>query len=505
MTSSGETGSLRATAVRGVKWTSTSAAYTFAVSVLQAAIVAHFIAPRQYGLVTTVVLIGGFALAITDLGISNAIIARQISDRATLASLYWTNIAVGTLLGGVVFVCAPLLADAYGQPALIELLRWSSLGFLIAPLGQQFQVLLQKRLQFERMAIVEIASMTAGFAVAVAAAATGHGALSLVWAALVLATVKAAILCFLGWRTWPPSARPRLRLVREHLGFGAYQVGAQALDYLNANVDFLLISAVLGPKPLGYYALGYQLIIRPLMRLNPIVTRVAFPVYAQRQGDEATIRRGLLEVTRLIAFVSAPLLCGLAVAAPWLVPVALGPRWAPSIVVVQILAGVGLVKALYNPVGSVLLAKNRPDLEFKFGLVVNVVLVVVLGALVPLGIVAVSWGQLAVTVAAFAFGRRLVDRVIGLSTRQYVATVARPIAIALASSGVVLAVALVADPTARPQPLLVAGLAALGALVHAGLVSRFDAAYVRWLWSLLRRERAADAPSGPVPVPQAAQ
>ena len=73
----------------------------------------------------------------------------------------------------------------------------------------------------------------------------------------------------------------------------------------------------------------------------------------------------LLAAVGLVAF---PVMAGLAVTAPQLVPVVFGPEWRESVPILQILSALGALFALGNLTGSVFLAKDRPDLGLKLNL-----------------------------------------------------------------------------------------------------------------------------------------
>ena len=61
-------------------------------------------------------------------------------------------------------------------------------------------------------------------------------------------------------------------------------------------------------------------------------------------------------------------MAGLGVVAPIAVPVIFGEQWLPSIILIQILTVVGLLRSTGNPVGPLLLSKGRADLGFKWNL-----------------------------------------------------------------------------------------------------------------------------------------
>ena len=145
-------------------------------------------------------------------------------------------------------------------------------------------------------------------------------------------------------------------------------MGEKAVNYFNSNLDYLLIGSLLGAKSLGYYTLAYNLVLRPSQMINPVITRVAFPVFSKVQNYTKKLKNGYIKVLQLLSTVNFPIMAGLAVIAPVAVPVIFGAQWLPSIVLIQILTIVGISRSTGNPIGSLLLAKGRADLGFKWNL-----------------------------------------------------------------------------------------------------------------------------------------
>src|SRR4051794_22123188 len=245
-------GGLRLTAMTAVKWTSASALVIAVIGFVQVAILARVLEPSAFGLMATTVVIIGVASMVTDLGLNNVIIARQTRDPVVLSTLYWTSVVTGLTVAVAVIACAPLVAGLFDQPELTGLVRFLALGFVVVPLGQQFQILLQRDLHFDVLARIEIVATTFGFAVAVgsavAGAVAGAGAYALIWGLLGAAVLKSALLALRGWRDWRPQFIWRGAELRGHASFGLFQVGERLTNYLGANVDYLLVAAFLGPE-----------------------------------------------------------------------------------------------------------------------------------------------------------------------------------------------------------------------------------------------------------------
>lgn len=360
--------SLRQVATQGVRWTAASSVTISVSQLLQLTVLARILAPRDYGLMAIVAIVLGVAQAYVDMGVSNAIIHRQDSTPQQLSSLYWLNVAAGGIVYVAVVAMTPAIVWIYQQPRLYALIPLAAVIFLIAPFGQQYQILLQKELKFRRLAQIESASAVIGMCVAVVAAYSRLGVYSLV-VGQIAATASGCLLFVLtGLPSWRPEFRFRRSDLEGYLGFGLYQMGERTLNAFAAKTDQVLIGIMLGPVALGYYSVAWNLIIQPVSKINPILTRVAFPLFSKIQMDSDRLRRGYIFLVGSLALVNAPLLFGCAVTAPVLVPVLLGSKWLPAVPIIQILAFVGLLRTIGNPIGSLLLAKGRADLGFRWNL-----------------------------------------------------------------------------------------------------------------------------------------
>jgi O-antigen/teichoic acid export membrane protein len=260
-----------------------------------------------------------------------------------------------------------------------------------------------------------------------------------------------------------------------YLGFGMYQVGERTVNYFSANVDRLIIGRFLGASALGYYSLAYQLITFPLMRLNPAVTQVALPTLSKLQHDSALLRRGYLKVVSFIATVSFPILAGIFLVAPQFVELVYGKTWLPAVAVIRILCAVGALKALGNPIGSLLLSRGRADIGFYW----NVLGLVAMSSAnyigVRWGIEGAAYGTL--VVAAFIlfpaeFYLRWV--VVGMRARPYLSSLKSPL---IATAGM-MGLVWIASPLWKAAP----PLASLVCFVCAGVLL-----YVVAMWSLDRQ------------------
>ncbi|WP_158268043.1 MOP flippase family protein [Bradyrhizobium sp. MOS002] len=361
-----KTSSLRSIAVDGAKWTSAASVVNTLVQMGQFIVLARLLSPSDFGIVGMAAVFIGFAQTYLDMGMSSAVVQRVTNTREQLSSLYWLNIFTGLALF-IIAVCAtPFIAHVYAEDRLYRLFPLCALLFVIAPIGAQFMTLLQREMEFRTIAKIEIVSTALGTLVAIALAIQGFGPFSLVLGQLTSASATSLQLLVSCWKRWAPSFTFGLHNLKGYLGFGLYQMGERTLNFIGSRIDQLLIGAMLGSTALGYYMIAWNLVIMPVGRINPILTRVAFPIFSRLQNDSESLKRGYLLVIRIVAIVNAPLLLGCAAAATNFILVVYGPQWLPSVPILMALCGVGLIRSIGNPIGTLQLARGRADLGFYF-------------------------------------------------------------------------------------------------------------------------------------------
>lgn len=104
----------------------------------------------------------------------------------------------------------------------------------------------------------------------------------------------------------------------------------------------------------------------PPIKLNPIITRVLFPAFAKIQDDSEKLRVNFYKLLSVVGIINFPALLGLMVVANNLVPLVFGEKWRAIVPILQLLCVVGLLRSVGNPIGSLLMAKARVDISFKF-------------------------------------------------------------------------------------------------------------------------------------------
>jgi O-antigen/teichoic acid export membrane protein len=244
---------LKRKALDGVKWNTISSVNKVILQFVQLIVLTKLLSADDFGLMAIVMVIVGFSQMFIDMGISNAIIYKQDISKKQLSSLYWLSIIIGFVICGLVIVLAGFIADIYDNKELENLLYLISITFVILPFGQQFMVLMQKKLLFYDIAFVEIIARVLSFVVTIVLAYKNFGVYALVYGTLTYSILSTILFVYKGLFFHKPKLHLSFFEIKEFLSFGFFQLGEKIALYFNSEFDTILIGYLLGTETLGVF------------------------------------------------------------------------------------------------------------------------------------------------------------------------------------------------------------------------------------------------------------
>ena len=99
-----------------------------------------------------------FSLLIRDLGTSAAIIQHNELKDSTTNAIFGLNITMGTVIAIVIALFSPLIATAFKEPRLTDILLLLSISFPIASSGSTHLALLERNSKFMIVSLIELSA-----------------------------------------------------------------------------------------------------------------------------------------------------------------------------------------------------------------------------------------------------------------------------------------------------------------------------------------------------------
>ena len=317
--------SLGARSARGAAVTLGAQGVRFVLQFGSQVLLAHFLLPADFGVMAMAVPILSLVQIFNELGLSQATIQLETISQAQLSMLFWTNVAVSSVLAAGLAVCAPLIAITYGQPRVAPVCMALAGLLVLSGLSAQQIALLNRRMGFLTLAGIDVACNLGAVLAGVSAAAAGLG----VWSLVLMQAANSLVILVLSWMFsgWRPSRPQRRSGAGALLAFGGHVTGYNVINYVCNNLDAVLVGRLAGSVQLGFYDRAIRLVATPFWQISLPIDRVALPLLSRLAGRDAEYRAAFSQMIQALLLVLAPLLIWLAFTARVTVPILLGARW----------------------------------------------------------------------------------------------------------------------------------------------------------------------------------
>jgi O-antigen/teichoic acid export membrane protein len=351
--------SLTGTAARGGMWLVGASTVSNIASLIAQIALGWVLSERDFGIYALAIGTASVVMFLQDGG-TRLWLARTNPNEfeANMGSAFWLAMLCSIGVAGALSAGAPLIANAYDEPAVLPLLLVLSLVALVSPYLPIGRASLQMEHRFRSLSSIELWSAVTRHALVVVLAVLGFGAMSFVLP-LVFSTIFESIAFFVATRLRPWRSQRSFAAVREvfrHTKWSLLGVMATAV-YLQA--DYIALGLVTTAAAVGVYYFAYQLSVKPLSIFAGAIRGVVLPIFAstEHQPHRRAIacRRGAV----FLGATATPLLLLLVLIAPDIEEILWRGRWIEAVPVVQILALALPIELMAQYAGMVSQSANR--------------------------------------------------------------------------------------------------------------------------------------------------
>ena len=327
-------------------------------------VLARMLEPEDFGLMAALSPLFAFVAMFQDLGLREALYQRDEVSDVFVDQVFYSTLWLGGLCALAVAAASPLVAWFYDEPRLFAVTLVSSISVLLSSWSGVPTALLNRRLNFGTLAVMDIVASLLGFSATLIGALAGAGYWSLVLSPLVSTIVVLAI----SWTRagFRPGPRPAKLIDRSALTFGANLTGFNFLNFFARNLDNVLIGHRYGSVQLGFYDRAYKLLLFPLQTVNAPLQRVMVPLLSRMQHEPERFRRAFLRTAGQLGLLTVSGTAAVVPVSHELVALLFGERWMAVAPIFAWLGLAGLVQPINSAVSWIFIARGRTDVLLRW-------------------------------------------------------------------------------------------------------------------------------------------
>lgn len=337
-----------------------------AVSFFSVALLTVFLEPAEYGVFFLVSAVINFLAYFGDIGFAAALIQKKDKlEDIELKTVFTIQQFIVLILLAIVFITTPILTSLYNFNMAAVYLLWAlAFSLLLSSLKTIPTVLMERRLEFNKWVIPQIAETLVFNIVAVYLAWRGFGVTSFTVAVLVRG-ISGLVLTYL-ISPWVPSLAWSLKSLKSILKFGIPYQANTLLAMVKDDGMTLFLGSLLGTSGVGLLGWAQKWAYAPLRFFMDQVIKVTFPAFSRLQDNKEELSKAVSQSIFFVCLLVFPSLIFLVLIAPTLVEII--PKygkWSPAIFALTVLSITSALAAITTPLTNTLNAIGKISLTFK--------------------------------------------------------------------------------------------------------------------------------------------
>jgi O-antigen/teichoic acid export membrane protein len=328
---------LTAKTFHGLKWTYLSVIIIAVTQLIYTGIMARLLDPTIFGLVAMANLVIRFGTYFSRMGIGPALIQKPELSEDNIRAGFTLSIIISLLVSLIIFGLSPLAKIFFNNNDVVPVVQAMAFTLFINGTSTTATSLLRRNFSFQKLSIAETVSFLIGaLGVGIPLAYLGFGVWSLVISTMVQGFIL-TILAFLfsthslkivfSWKQYKPL-----------IFYGGQISIISFIEFINYNLDTMVIGRVMGSALLGIYNRASYLVSLPSQQISTGLTKVLFSSFSSVQKDKEKLREAFSASFLLLGWILFAFCFGISAASKEIVLVVLGSKWSSAIPILQVVA-----------------------------------------------------------------------------------------------------------------------------------------------------------------------
>lgn len=391
--------SLKKQAASGFFWSFIQQFSMLGVNFGVSIVMARLLLPAEFGLMGMIYVFFTIGNVLLDAGLAQSLIRTKDVDEEDYSTVFFFNIALGLFLYGLLYLTAPLVADFYRQPILINLIRVYAVIFVLGSLTTVQNAILVKEMRFKKLLFISLPATVLGGLAGVYFAFQGYGVWSLVYNTVITIGLNAVLLWV--FSSWTPSLKFSKNKFKQHFNFGYKLSLTNLIDAIFGNIYQIVLGRFFTPKTVGYFSRSDSMKNIAISSIANTLTKVSFPLLANIQDDKERMSIIYRKILQAVIFVTAPILIVMAVLAKPLFIFLFTEKWIEAVPYFQIIC-VGAIMIPINRYNINLFSIiGRSDIILKLEVIQKPILVLLVILALPFGIFPLLFTQIIYAIICF--------------------------------------------------------------------------------------------------------
>lgn len=314
------------------------------IGLINTIILARLLTPDDFGIIAMAMVVAGLVEMFAEFGIEGLLL-RQEKPTKDMYNNGWTiQLALGVVVGAVIFLSAPLVADFYGDARVELVIQIVSLRAFLSGFVNIGVIDFRRNLEFGKEFRFWVYTRIAQFFLAIGLVLYFGNYIGMALSIPLAMAVKVVISYLMS------PYRPRISMtnVRPFWDFAKWILSSNFAIYINERGDEFVVASVAPAKVVGEYYVASDISTMLTREVLLPTNRAMYPIYTRIKNNVSELFDTFHLAFCFGALIAFPIGAGAASVGKDFVDVILGPQWTEAVPFFQCLAIYGAFAAIVS-------------------------------------------------------------------------------------------------------------------------------------------------------------
>jgi len=292
---------------------------------------ARLLVPSDFGIYVIIIFIIGFFGLFSDVGLSLAIIQKKEEPtKIELSEVFMLKVLLSLGLILLIWILAPYARLFYTtfSDANVMMLRVFSITLLLASLRAVPISLLERKIKYNLISLLDIAGVFVYYVVALTGAFLNFGVWSFILGAVIKEISETVILYII--QPFLPNITLSLGNIKKMLRFGIYMQGNGLVNFLRSSIVPVIGGIISGPYGVGLLHFSFNIALLPETVASNF-GRVAFAGYSRIQSQRELLASSISRSVSMLSIIIYLFPVIIFSFGSVLIPIVFSEKWAPAL------------------------------------------------------------------------------------------------------------------------------------------------------------------------------
>lgn len=347
--------------ILGAGWSVSSRLASRAIDFVTLLVLARTLSPTDFGLTAIAMTLIAIVDTVLEVPLAQALTRLRYLSKSHLDTAFTLGIMRACLLGLFVLGAAWPFSIIYADERLAPLVAVLAIGPMVRGIYSPAMVIFYRQLSFKQYFLADFTGKIAAASLAIAVLYLGGG----YWAIAANSVASSVVPTMFSYVLAPYRPAFSLSKLPEFFKFIGWFTSAQIVAAINWQLDRVMLGRYVPKSDLGQYTIASDLAVLPTQSLIGPAMQPVMAAFSTINDNAERLRSAYLKASRYTMLLAMPICAGISLTADMIIDLALGSNWGDAAFYLRWIAFPVALTAYFQPLYSLALATNRPNVIFK--------------------------------------------------------------------------------------------------------------------------------------------